>query len=68
MHYANTESSKYLASQCHATVLQSYKHRVDWAGRDLEDHQFPTPMPQVELPAAKLSTRPGCPGPHTTWP
>jgi len=34
-----------------------------WVGRDLKDHQVPTPLPQAGLAATRSSTGSGCPGP-----
>ena len=39
-----------------------------WVGRDLKDHQAPTPLPAAGPPTSKSNTRPGCPGSHPTWP
>ena len=39
-----------------------------WAGRDLKDHQAPTPLLHTGPPTSAFNTRPGCPGPHPTWP
>jgi len=36
-------------------------------GRDLKDHEAPTPLPQAGPPTFICNTRPGCPGPHPTW-
>jgi len=33
-------------------------------GRDLKDHEAPTPLSQAEPPTSTFSTREGCPGPH----
>ena len=38
-----------------------------WVGRDLKDHEAPTPLLQSGPPASPFNTRPGCPGPHPTW-
>jgi len=43
-------------------------HRMAQVGRDLKDHEAPTPPPQAGPPISPFSTRPGCPGPHPTWP
>ena len=45
-------------------------HRIGiiWIGRDLKDHQVPTPLPQAGLLITRSSTRSDCPGPHPTWP
>ena len=43
-------------------------HRMAWVGRDLKDHESPTLLPQAGPPASTFNTRPGCPGPHPTWP
>jgi len=37
-------------------------------GRDLKDHEAPTPPPQAGPPTSTFNTRPGCPGPYPTWP
>ena len=34
-----------------------------WIGRDLKDHQAPTPLPYTRPPTFRSGTRPGCPGP-----
>ena len=33
-----------------------------WVGRDLKDHEAPTPPPQAGPPTSTFNTRPGCPG------
>jgi len=38
-----------------------------WDGRDPNDHQAPTPMPQAGPPTSTYGTRPGCPGLYPTW-
>ena len=43
-------------------------HRMASVGRDLKDHQAPTPLLQAGPPTSIFNTRPGCPGPHPTWP
>ena len=43
-------------------------HRMARVGRDLKDHQFPILLPHAGPPTAPFNTRPGCPGPHPTWP
>jgi len=45
-----------------------HPHRMAWVGRDLKDHGSPTPPPQAGPPTSTFNTRPGCPGPHPTWP
>jgi len=30
-----------------------------WVGRDLKDHQAPTPLPHAGLPVSTFNTRPG---------
>jgi len=37
-------------------------------GRELKDHESPNLPPHAGLPTSTLNTRPGCPGPHPTWP
>jgi len=39
-----------------------------WVGRDLKDHQAPTPLPHAGPPTSTFNTRPGYPGPHPTLP
>jgi len=39
-----------------------------WVGRDLKDHEAPTPPPHTGPPTSTFQTSPGCPGPHPTWP
>jgi len=39
-----------------------------WVGRDLSDHAAPTPLLHTGLSTSISNTRPGCPGPHPTWP
>jgi len=46
----------------------SQNHRTAWGGRDLKDHEAPTPPLQVGPPMPVSNSRPGCPGPHPTWP
>jgi len=41
---------------------------VAWVGRNLKDHQAPAPLTQAGPSASISNTRPGCPGPHPTWP
>ena len=36
--------------------------------RDLKDHEALTPLPQSGQSTSTFNTRPGCPGPHPTWP
>jgi len=43
-------------------------HSMAWVGRDLKDHEAPTPLLQSGLPTSMFITRPGCPGLHPTWP
>ena len=50
----------------HSGKLQN--HIVAWVGRDLKDHESLTPLPQAGPPTSTFNTRPGCPGPHPTWP
>ena len=47
---------------------ESHNHRMAWVGRDLKDHESPTPLPQAGPLTSTCNTRPGCPGPHPTWP
>ena len=39
-----------------------------WVGRDLQDHQAPTPPPQAGPPTSTFNTRPDCPALHPTRP
>ena len=39
-----------------------------WIGRDLQDLQAPTSLPQAGPLASVSNSRPGCPAPHPTWP
>jgi len=41
---------------------------MDRVGKDLKVRQAPTSLLQAEPPTSTLNTRPGCPGPHPTWP
>ena len=45
-------------------ILVSQNHRMAWIGRDLKDHESPTPLQQARLPTSISNTRSGCPGPH----
>ena len=54
---------------------QSQNHRTAQVGRDLKDHEVPTPLlptppppPQAGPPTSTFNIRTGCPGPHPTWP
>ena len=38
-----------------------------WIGRDLKDHQAPTPLSHAGPPTSVSYTRPGCPGPHECY-
>jgi len=48
--------------------IESWNHRIAWVGRGLKDHEAPTPLQQAGLLTFMFNTRPGCPGPHPTWP
>jgi len=50
------------------TPIFSQNHRMAWVGRDLMNHESPTPLPQAGPPTSTCNTRPGCPGPHPPWP
>ena len=39
-----------------------------WVGRDLKDHEAPMSLLQAGPPTFISNSRPGCPGPHPTWP
>lgn len=45
-------------------------HRITeplfWVGRDLKDHQRPTPLAQGGLSTSRSGSRPRCPGSHPT--
>ena len=43
-------------------------HRMAQTGRDLKDHHAPIPLPRAGPPTSISNTRPGCTGPHPTWP
>ena len=61
---ANTEKPKVLPSLAFCPKV----HRMAWVGRDLKDHEAPTPLPQAGPPTSISNTRPGCPGHHPIWP
>ena len=46
-----TTSDKSLCCQLLSVITESQNHRMSWVGRDLRDHQFPTPLLQAVLPA-----------------
>ena len=46
----------------------NHNHRMAWVGRNLEEHQAPTPLLQAGPPTSLSNTRSGCPGPHPTLP
>ena len=48
--------------------IELENHRMAWVGRDFKDHEAPTPLPHAGPPTSICNTRPGCPGPHPTWP
>jgi len=43
-------------------------HRMAHVGKDLKNHQTPTALLQAGPSTSAFHTRPGCPGPHPTWP
>lgn len=43
---------------------ESWYHRMLWVERSLYDHLVPIPL----LWEGMTPMRPGCPGPHPTWP
>ncbi|XP_052552627.1 cyclin-dependent kinase inhibitor 3 isoform X4 [Tympanuchus pallidicinctus] len=43
-------------------------HRTARVGRDLKDHEAPTPLCHAGPPTSPFHSSPGCPGPHPTWP
>ena len=51
-----------------SSLIESQNHRMAWVGRDLKDHEAPTLLPKAGPPTSMFNTRPGCPGPHPTWP
>jgi len=66
-----TEVSEILCRPHPSTVnctASSKNHRMAWVGRDLKDRESPTPLPKAGPPTSPFNTRPGCPGPHPTWP
>jgi len=48
--------------------IESWNHRIAWVGRGLKDHEAPPPLQPAGLLPFMFNTRPGCPGPHPTWP
>ena len=40
----------------HIHTHTSQNHGMAWVGRDLKDHQVPTPLSQAELPTPTSST------------
>ena len=48
--------------------IESQNRRMAWVGRDLKDRESPDPLPEAGPPTSISNTRPGCPGPHPTWP
>lgn len=59
-------------SQSHR-FTRSWNHRITWAGRDLENHLIPTPLPQAQLPIIKSALDQAAQGPiqssfeHLQW-
>ena len=51
-----------------ARTVRPHSHTVARVGRDLKDHESPTPSPQAGPPTSTCNTRPGCPRPHPTGP
>jgi len=47
---------------------QNQNHRTAWVGRDLKDHEAPTPLLHAGPPTSTFNTSPDCPGPHPTCP
>ena len=45
-----------------ACLAVPWNHRM--VGRDPEDRQVPTPVPQARPPTSTSGTKPGCPGPN----
>ena len=52
----------------YSAFTESQNHRMAWVERDLKHHEAPTPLPQAGPLTSPFNTRPGCPGPHPTWP
>ena len=52
-------------SKSHHRIIESQN---GWVGRDLKDHEAPTPFPHAGPPTSTSNPIPGCPGPHPTWP
>ena len=50
-----------------AVFTESQNHRIARVGRDLKDHESPTPLPHAGPPTIPPNARPGCPGPHPIW-
>jgi len=65
--YSSTQVGKYKYSYF-STHKESQNHRMTWVGRDLKDHEDPTPLLHAGPPTSKFNTRPGCPGPHPAGP
>uniref|UniRef100_A0A669QM54 Chromodomain helicase DNA binding protein 6 n=1 Tax=Phasianus colchicus TaxID=9054 RepID=A0A669QM54_PHACC len=49
-------------------ITESQNHRIARVGRDLKDHESPTPLPHAGPPTIPPNARPDCPGPHPIWP
>jgi len=49
-------------------ITESQNQRMTRDGRDPKDHESPTSPPQAGPTTSTFNTRPGCPGPHPTWP
>jgi len=49
-------------------IESSQNDRMAQVGRDLKDHEAPTSPLHAGPPTSTFNTRPGCPGPHPTWP
>ena len=47
-------------------VCLDKNHRMGWVGT--QGSSSSNPLPQAGPPTSPYHTRPGCPGPHPTWP
>ena len=49
-------------------IIELWNHRMAWVGRNLKNHQAPTPLLQARPPASTFNTGPGCTRLHPTQP
>jgi len=62
-----TTSTLHLGA-CDSSLTASQNHRIARVGRDLKVHESPILPPEAGPATSTFNTKPGCPGPHPTWP